>query len=59
MITNNEARVIKEFLDFVYKGDVNDFNIIIDHERKVWNKGNKPTAQSIMCKNNVYTTPSF
>ena len=48
MITSNESRIIKEFMDLIYEQSVKEFFVYIDHERKSQMKTTKSTARSIM-----------
>jgi hypothetical protein len=52
MITANESLVIRDFMGLVYERNVMRFGIVIDHERRTFNRTNKSTARSILVKPN-------
>ncbi len=51
MITSNESRIIRDFLDLIYDQGVKDFFVYINHERMEKGKLSKSTFRSIMAKN--------
>jgi hypothetical protein len=48
MITSNESRIIRDFLDLVYGYGLKEFFLYIDHERKDKGRVSKSTVRSIM-----------